>query len=651
MEKEIYSASSPIWDPEFNQNPPANLAVINKKQPTEKMLDQDKEERKGKQTPNTTRMVQVMAIGKREDANSRNECLARRLLPLEVEPGLTMVMALEDSCMACGVNCLTCGEPCLVLCEDCCNASGASNEDKRQCPDSLSFLRSLKSLPKEECHAYLRVTRTEVKETLSQLVSCVGCRHSVETLYQALQQSEGAALHPLAISQEGEVFLPKNHMATPDSLARLFVPTVMQLSSSLLGLQEGNSKGGKGKRGGITRCPQHTIGTSKTPVATTWTWKDTWENMENECREAATMLPKPVLSETIDGYLMKHRFSPNSALMVNHAYSQLVENGQEPATGADEKPKDIDQKRNLYSIISTCIKEGHVHVQCDYVSQLVSMAEPHISGVKQMRHAKSIVDAQKEVLICIGIALFQRFQRVQQKIDEGKRSCDMLLLVCLKSLRHKIEVTAERVEGAKYVEQLCLELEDIEVNQKGAKNEKKKIKKKERKKKEKLVESEDKGTNNADSRGSLDNMQLSCTRYGEAENADNKDTENATVNQQQESGIMCHGKNKFSPATPENNVTLVSAFSSSRCSYPCLSLTEMLEDEEQTINEIEPIPADVITSFQRSKEKTTELRKELREDLKQRFANYCKCHNTRYCPEWCVQKKSLIAARYGSTNK
>merc|ERR1712192_11173 len=194
-------------------------------------------------------------------------------------------------------------------------------------------------------------------------------------------------------------------------------------------------------------------------------------------------------------------------------------------------------------------------------------------------------------------------------------------------------------------DKLCLELEYIEVNQKGAKNEKKK-KKKERRRQEMSVESEYKRINDADPRGSLDDKQLSFTRSAEAKNADNKDIEYATVNQQQEKENTCHGKNKFSTVTPDNNVTLVSAFSSSRCSYPCLSLAEMLEDEEQTDKDIEPIPADVIKSFQKSKEKSTELRRELRQDLKQRFANYCKCHNTQYCPEWCVQKKSLIAARY-----
>ena len=649
LEKEIYSASSPIWDPVFNPKPPAHIAaaavVTSKKNPTEKILDQDNEERKGKQMTKTTRMIQVMADVKREDASGRKECLARRLLPLTVEPGLTMVMALEDSCMACGVNCLTCGEPCLVLCEGCCKASDATNGDKRQCPDSSSFLRSLKLLPKDECDKHLRVTRPEVKETLSQLVSCVGCRHSVETLFQELQLSEGGALHPLAISQDGEVFLPRSHMATPDALARLFVPTVMQLSSHLLATQQG-VRGGKGKRGGITRCPQHTVGTSKSPVASTWTWKDTWENMENECREAVTMLPKPVLSATIDEYLKKHRFSPDSALMVNRAFSQLVENGQEPATVGGERSSDVDEKRNLFNVISTCIKAGHLHVQCDYVSQLITMAEPHINGLKQMRHAKSINDAEKEVLICIGIALFERFQRIQQKIDEGKRSCDLLLLVCLKSLRHKMEVAAERMKGETYVDQLCLELEIVEVNNRGAK----KKKKKERKRKEKLVECEEKETHS----GGLNvaHTQHSSARSDEEENVANEDKENSSANQKKEKKNICHGiKKEFTPASLDNNVTLVSAFSSSRCSSLSLSLTEMLEDEEKAVNEIEPIPADVITSFNRSKEKTTELRKELRKDLKQRFANYCNCHNTQYCPEWCVQKTSLIASRYRSTNK
>ena len=151
LEKEIYSASSPMWNPEFSQNPAAHIAataITSKKNLAEEIMDGDNVDWKGKQTIKKT--LQVMEDCKREDASNRKKCLARRLLPLSVEPGLTMMMALEDSCMACGVNCLTCGEPCLVLCESCCKVSRTNDEDKRQCPDSSSFLRSLKLLPNDE---------------------------------------------------------------------------------------------------------------------------------------------------------------------------------------------------------------------------------------------------------------------------------------------------------------------------------------------------------------------------------------------------------------------------------------------------------------------------------------------------------------------
>ena len=37
------------------------------------------------------------------------------------------------------------------------------------------------------------------------------------------------------------------------------------------------------------------------------------------------------------------------------------------------------------------------------------MAEPELSGLKQERHAKTIEIAQKEVLTCIGICLYDRY--------------------------------------------------------------------------------------------------------------------------------------------------------------------------------------------------------------------------------------------------
>ncbi|XP_023322686.1 gametogenetin-binding protein 2 [Eurytemora carolleeae] len=115
--------------------------------------------------------------------------------------------------------------------------------------------------------------------------------------------------------------------------------------------------------------------------------------------------------------------------MVKRAFSLLIEEGKEPAIAAGEKTAvdntDEDGRKlnddgsvNLFSGISACTKDGHVHVQCDpgFISQLLLLAEPELSGLKQERHAKTIEIAQKEVLICIGITLFNRFHRIQQKL-------------------------------------------------------------------------------------------------------------------------------------------------------------------------------------------------------------------------------------------
>ena len=52
-------------------------------------------------------MVKLVGVigGGEEKEKAEKEgrvCLARRQFPLEIEPDLTMIMALDDSCMACG---------------------------------------------------------------------------------------------------------------------------------------------------------------------------------------------------------------------------------------------------------------------------------------------------------------------------------------------------------------------------------------------------------------------------------------------------------------------------------------------------------------------------------------------------------------------
>ena len=86
---------------------------------------------------------------------------------------VSQVMALEESCMACGLSCQLCGES-FHSYEKFCSSCGASNKHTKQvkevkvvktdfdaqCPDTAAFLRNLEALPKDERHACLMVTGT-----------------------------------------------------------------------------------------------------------------------------------------------------------------------------------------------------------------------------------------------------------------------------------------------------------------------------------------------------------------------------------------------------------------------------------------------------------------------------------------------------------
>jgi len=401
------------------------------------------------------KLVGVLGGGEDGSLASPRVCLARRQLPLNIEQDLTMIMALDDYCMACGGM-----DPC-------------SQESQRvHDQDCGNFLRNYRSLGKDEATASLMVTPSEVVTTLSQLVTCVGCRRSVEALYQALTVSGDSALEPLVIGRDGVVSVNREHIEVEASLANLFCGQVVRLSKELLDGVEGKSRVGKrGGRGG--RCVQHSLGTKK--LVTMNNWLDTWDCMEKECREEVVLLPYHLLRHTLDGYLKKHSFCSECTNMVNRAYTLLVEEGKEPALAAGEKSEDSDPLLNtdgtvnLYSGISACTADLHVHVKCEpgFIGQLFTLAEPELSGLRQERHAKTIEIAQKEVLTCIGLALFERFQRIQQKLREGEQTCDLLFLTVIKTLRRSLDMAAEKKRGVGDLELLCQEIDREEKRKEG----------------------------------------------------------------------------------------------------------------------------------------------------------------------------------------
>ena len=113
---------------------------------------------------------------------------------------------------------------------------------------------------------------------------------------------------------------------------------------------------------------------------------------------------------------------------------------------------------------------------------MIEMAEPELSGLRQERHAKTIEIAQKEVLTCIGICLYERFQRIQQRLREGQQACDLLFYVALQSLKRSFEMAFESKQGISDMEKLLEGFEEAD-RKKQEKAQKKRDKKKKQKEK------------------------------------------------------------------------------------------------------------------------------------------------------------------------
>merc|ERR1712181_1975 len=129
------------------------------------------------------------------------------------------------------------------------------------------------------------------------------------------------------------------------------------------------------------------------------------------------------------------------------------------------------------------------------------------------------------------------------------------------------------------------------------------------------------------------------------ENDENKENSSSLLNGKLERRTVCHkGLRKevlLETTTLEANrpprarpITLVSAFSTNKCSrLEVRSLADMLEEEERDEKKVvEQIPDDVIIRFLLSADETAKRRKELRENLRRRFADFCNCHHALNCP-------------------
>ena len=130
-----------------------------------------------------------------------------------------MIMALDDACLAC------------------CSSTLYDVEEKTVNDihsNVQTFLRKYEALNSDELAAALMVNFNDLIGTLSNEVTCVGCRRSVECMLQKLHDSGDSALEPLVITDDKVISVNRDHLLTPQALANLFCNQLHRLKTAYI---------------------------------------------------------------------------------------------------------------------------------------------------------------------------------------------------------------------------------------------------------------------------------------------------------------------------------------------------------------------------------------------------------------------------------
>lgn len=375
--------------------------------------------------------------------------LTRRQLPLVIDDNLTMVMDL--------------------------NSMGFVYDTPTVRGKELDkFLDMYNSLTPSELRQAFEVEFKDIMSILSQTIPCVGCRRSVERLYDQLQRSGHPALEPLIITSSGNLTIKDDHFGWPHLVCTL----LHGHSARLTQLVESQLRWKKSRR-----CILHSLDAARVRAP----WREVWDVMRPQCREEVLLIDAGALMTTLEGYLQKHRFCADCRTKVLRAYWLLVE---EPEPGREK-----GYVPALYAGIKRCLPDKHIHLPAstDYVTALVARVHPDIIGRYTFssggeRHAKTLEIAQGEVITCLGLCVYERLHRIQMRLKEEETTCQVLAAIAIDALNRKFQVSVEVKRGISKLELLCKEITKEELAKQQRKDQKK-LKRKKRKERKAGIES------------------------------------------------------------------------------------------------------------------------------------------------------------------
>jgi len=360
---------------------------------------------------------------------------SQRQLPLLIDEELTVLIQFPDISLSC-------------------NTIHVKQKEQEK------FNKKLAVLSETELSAALVVHSQDLFSGVAQMVPCVGCRKSVERMFNQIAESDLESLDPLQITADHQLTVSEELLSKPKTLCGLFLRHGQKLNVII----EAISKSKKNRR-----CPLHSLDSQRIKPPS---WCDVWDLMAKECREEVVVVELEILLETLESYLKKHRFCDECRAKVMRAYHILV--------GEVDQDEEKGFVPTLYEGLRCCPPDDHVHVKCDteFIAQLIDRADPELRGSRREKHAKTMELAQEEILTCLGVCLYQRMTLLWQRLKEEEQTWQMLLYLGLNCLQKSFEMSVERKQGVSQLELICEEIKQAEV----AKQLRKELKRQKRKK-------------------------------------------------------------------------------------------------------------------------------------------------------------------------
>ena len=322
--------------------------------------------------------------------------------------------------------------------------------------DQNAFLRNYQILSEDEVIKSLIVTKEEVMKMLPGIVTCVGCKRTLDNLFQTF--TNGSSLGVLTFSSDGFVSISKDYK-DESSLTNLLCNQVSRLSQDL---SKQTSEATDKKRGG--RCDIHRLELSESKVTMTTPSELGLYKMEKECRDATLLLPY----ESI-----KARFAKLAEAVCRCSNCIKLLN-----IGHDLLKKGFEFRGVSLSAVSGYVRldaeKGYIDI-CRIISTVVKEVLKDMDTYLVKGHI-TLELVQRMLLIDAGSAWADRLERIKLKRLETGKACDLLFLAILMSLRQKLVLAAEKKRGISDLELLCQEF-DKDDKLKEEKREKKRHKK------------------------------------------------------------------------------------------------------------------------------------------------------------------------------